>query len=506
MLNERGHLLGDTRFVEHHGDSKGSGGQPEAWFDYRQEIPSGEEARTYVQKQINRLKDFSQQDWQTACSEIAPTQRPSYPGENGRRRVLIYVHGGLNTQYDTLERVRTLYQKILCAGYYPIFVNWRSSLFSSYFEQLLFVRQGKYEDRWRYPLGWPMAPVYLLADTMRSAGRLFLSVGQLVKNDYEGSRLCPSAYYCPGDPQKVAEGLKNNLKFDISSLNEDQFDWESLEKGVTWAATLPTQWATVPVIDGAGGSAWVNMLRRTSVLFHTDEGLGSLAKIYEKPVEANGGVTLFLKQLTLEVAQEPEKWEFTLVGHSMGVIVLNQLLREFGERLPIANIVYMAAACSIRDYQDTVWPYLQRHSSDHFLACAEGVNCLAPRAPQMGQNWLFPHIYHLMLHPRAEAQDAVLPPYLNVVPRGSLLVWLDGFLTTPPTPFDLTAGRFTNLMLTLEYTPQEIRNRVHVKVFRKGAAREPQHHMGFGEEVKFWEPRCWSPTVNDPELCGADKE
>jgi hypothetical protein len=177
----------------------------------------------------------------------------------------------------------------------------------------------------------------------------------------------------------------------------------------------------------------------------------------------------------------------------MGAIVLNKIIRDFGDRLPISNIVYMAAACSIRDYQDTVWPYLKH-----------------PR----NRNVQF---YNLMLHPKAEAQDSVPLPvigeYVNPVPRGSLLVWLDGFLTNPASPLDTTAGRFTNFVRTVDDTPAEVKGQIHLKVFRKGYLGlfrgkgkipdppDPQRHGGFGEHLKFWKTECLQLDKENTAAC-----
>ena len=71
------------------------------------------------------------------------------PPKHATRKVLIFVHGGLNTQVASLERVstptkdrRAMYAEIADAGFYPLFVNWQSSLVSSYVEQLVYIRQG----------------------------------------------------------------------------------------------------------------------------------------------------------------------------------------------------------------------------------------------------------------------------------------------------------------------------------------------------------------------------
>ena len=173
------------------------------------------------------------------------------------------------------------------------------------------------------------------------------------------------------------------------------------------------------------------------------------------------------------------------MGHSMGSIVLNEMIRRSGD-LPITNIVYMAAACSIKDYEDTVFPYMERK---------EEVN-----------------VYHLMLSERAEALERWRPSSLNlppnfpfeIAPRGSLLVWIDEFMTNPLTPRDRTLGRYTNLMVSLHDIPVALRKRVNVKVFAAGAAftkTDPQKHSDFTERFKFWDPDCWTPSSSNPGTC-----
>ena len=64
------------------------------------------------------------------------------------RRVTIFVHGGMNTQEQTIERASEWAGIILednegaDDSAFPIFVNWKSSLWSSYFTHLFDLRQG----------------------------------------------------------------------------------------------------------------------------------------------------------------------------------------------------------------------------------------------------------------------------------------------------------------------------------------------------------------------------
>jgi hypothetical protein len=207
------------------------------------------------------------------------------------------------------------------------------------------------------------------------------------------------------------------------------------------------------------------------------------------------------------------------MGHSMGAIVLNEIIRRYGEDLPISNIVYLAAACSIRDYQDTVWPYLKSRQRENqqemFLKsklvaqwthCASDDTTCASGNPPRDFYQRRPQVFHLMLHPQAEAQDNIpkIWSILNPFPRGSLLVWLDGFLMNPATPLDLTLGRFTNLMRTADFTPKTLRSQISFTVFKNGEeSYTPQHHEGFAEDIKLWNPDCWKPTMweTDPQQC-----
>lgn len=160
--------------------------------------------------------------------------------------------------------------------------------------------------------------------------------------------------------------------------------------------------------------------------------------------------------------------EITLVGHSMGTIVLNEVIRR-NPYLPIKNIVYMAAASTIRDYESSVIPYLRKNDETSF--------------------------YNLMLHPKAEREER--PAGLEIVPRGSLLVWIDDFLSNPLTIYDRTLGRFDNY---LQYThhvptkPNDLKKRIYVRSFSAGECKkgtDPQEHGNFSSNYRFWEKRCW---------------
>src|SRR5581483_10503796 len=64
-------------------------------------------------------------------------------GPDGVRRVMLFVHGGLNDYSVSLARVTEDSPQIATNGYYPLFINWDSGLLNSYVEHLWLVRQGE---------------------------------------------------------------------------------------------------------------------------------------------------------------------------------------------------------------------------------------------------------------------------------------------------------------------------------------------------------------------------
>lgn len=65
-----------------------------------------------------------------------------------KRRILLFVHGGMNTASASIKRAAQYSNDILCDGTYPIFINWDSSLTSSYIDHLFFLRQGERVEDW----------------------------------------------------------------------------------------------------------------------------------------------------------------------------------------------------------------------------------------------------------------------------------------------------------------------------------------------------------------------
>lgn len=398
--------------------------------------------------------------------ELLSGLRQTPPGPDGRRRLFIFVHGGLNTQKGSVERAVKLTPQLSAAGYYPLFINWRSSLVSSYFDHAFFIRQG---ETWRI-FGPLTAPVVLATDLGRSIVRAPLVWGAQFQGAFASLPETDLPYDLARRESELVRAAHDNPEgaIHVTTGEDARTGGDLFLSGLSWFLLEPVRLlVSAPLIDGLGTSAWDNMLRRTRLLYHTNgEYTGG------HPDGAQGDLALVLRQLEQELAATSDQWEIVLVGHSMGTIVLNELLREF-PRLPVDTIVYMAAACTVHDFEQSIVPFLTRHPRTHF--------------------------YNLTLHHKAEERERfdILLPYFDPVIRGSLLTWIDDFFANPLTPRDKTLGQYVNFLRTEQLFPAELRGRIHQREFGVGggyAERDPQVHGSFGEK-RFWEAGFYTEQV-----------
>jgi hypothetical protein len=239
----------------------------------------------------------------------------------------------------------------------------------------------------------------------------------------------------------------------------------------SYFVTLPIKLVLSPLIDGLGQGAWRNMLRRTQMLFHRESEL-DVRDMIDDPIALQAALTggtqgagyKLFHCLNAHLNKYPNI-EMTLIGHSMGTIVLNRALREIPD-FRVRNIVYMAAACSIDDFRTSVIAYLQE--SKHGT-----------------------RFYNLSLHPAAENRE-LQKNLLDITPRGSLLVWIDNFLSDPVTTLDRTLGAWENAMQTAHVIPRSARPYTTFKAFGIGDPCHPTTHGAFTDAaLKFWHPDFW---------------
>lgn len=507
---------------------------------------------------LYEYRELSSDDYTTYLTNIqnSITAYATKQGVGKPHKLLIYIHGGLNFQTDTVQRATRLHERIINdAGTYPLFINWQSSLYPSYWNHLMHIRQG--ED-WRQGMGstaggYLTSPIYLASDFARAIVRAPVVNFFQVRNDIETvplfrpvlslwssdlslaqeaafEALCRKTQW-GGESKNEYKALLNKQRADCNKPRNDEkheethaldsFNiWTGIDQRSEWQKntafakyliTFPFKMVTAPIIDALGTSSWDIMLRSVSQLFHYDNEQAkhtSVRNNHSDPYDykTSGALTLFFKTLKETICTRPierdrctndNKWEITLVGHSTGAIIIHHIIREFGE-LPIKNIVYMGAASSIRDYQDTVFPYLTDTNKSLPTPHSEITPPNEDNLPK--------RVYHLMLHEAAESGEW-LNNTIDPTPRGSLLVWLDNFLSHPLSKEDRTLGRFTNFISAAHHTPNALRPYIFVSKFGVGAKlRVPQKHGDFSH-LSFWKPECWEPGIS-PETysdrCYAD--
>lgn len=424
------------------------------------------------------------------------------------RRIMIVAHGGLNQLRTNLNGADDIAASIRDAGYNPILLIWDSSLQSTYVEHLFFVRQGQRREGSAHVL---QGTAHLLSDVGRGVSQAPLTWFEQADDLYR-----TTAWSTPkwrGETHLLRakyEALVSAIgagtateEQDLATLRLSVGEYrptrgEKIGRSLLTIFTAPTKLIGSPVLDAFGGSAWRNMQRRTRTMYHNPDEFSPkviTADRYRAPSGAVARLATALDSLIItdSVAfanvhgrgarwDRHERWEITLIGHSMGAIVMNELVRHFYD-LPYRNIVYMAAACSIRDWEASVLPYMEEHHGTRF--------------------------YSLMLHPTVEARERNLG---DLPPRGSLLEWLDDYMHDPETHVDRMLGKWANMAEATHLIPPGVRNRVYFRVFGyrdaltnhgEGGMKPIKHGDFLDPDVPFYLPQFWWPypdvTVDDEQ-------
>lgn len=460
------------------------------------------------------------------ASAPAATSRTGRP----RKNIIIYVHGGLNTLKGSTQRASDLAPRM--AGdenTIPIAICWDSSLVNNYGRYLLDVREGHTSDGFLMRL--VTRPFVAIRDVVEVVlVRSILANLYMVANDVRmlwPRRFVPPAGVVRGAPGHQYVAARTGTTFPVFNAwaapvreAEDkvfaQFGRDlkpfchQLGRFSLYLLTFPSKVVTMPLVDVLGQRSWWMMKRTAQVAFRSDREQDSEIRHDEAPCPrggrakvpgASGALAMFAEALIARL-QDPatgtlvDDYEITLIGHSMGTMILNEFLHRYGDRLAtttadgsrrnlISRVVYMAAACSVRDLDLAVVPFLERHEETTF--------------------------HMLTLHPDAEAgeRQGILFEKITGIdkvdlePRGSLLVWIDSYFENPITPMDRTAGRWENIVEGMHIF-RDVTRQVTLKTFGYGpdnlgapdfwGGRSPQKHgQFFREEMAFWKPEFWLP-------------
>jgi hypothetical protein len=396
--------------------------------------------------------------------------------------LLVFIHGGLNVEKDRLERAFVDANRMLrdagVAGdapgslgegelWYPLFVTWPSGGIQSYVDQRVNYNQGDYDSdfkRWSSPL-------YFLTDGVESVVRAPVAWAESISWFRLG--LEPEVAKV-GDQIGCAESGPNYRCVPVRGRD----DRASSDEIWYWSPVgMVGRVVTVPVVEAVGQPAWDAMLSRTHMLMRKPFNVDAFAEAQGK-LDGKGDLW-YLFNVISELPEE-ERPAITLIGHSMGAIVVNQILRNFPD-LPYRNIVFMGGAASVRDT----------------LIALDEVTRAQPR-PDL-------RFYNLSLHQVAEANEV---GYLGTVSKGSLLEWVDRMYTTPATFADRTVGKWINAVMAHgDFLPLEERLQMSFKRFGLSCA-EPLKHGEFDEyeprpgcsqpRVPYWHPSFWVVSDSGP--------
>jgi hypothetical protein len=473
------------------------------------------------------------------------------------KKIVIFAHGGMNNEDEAIAKAWT-YGHYMEKDVYPIFICWESSMGSSYLEHLTSVRNGT--DISRDSPFWAgfTAPIYFGTDIATSIVRFPRTIADLSRvgfkawngYDYGDVQDATVRYYtlhaASGKTYKPVKGESEEHEKVMAAINSSRSpgkpldlkklenelagswedlrnrpgaeNWEpiSVSKGTFSRTTgdstlrvlgyfglIPTKIAVLSFFGGAGQEMWGVMSRRTKIMFHHEGsvrpafGQRPSAESYDAHQDQHrysesdadvafsestgvGALAVFCRGLEVQQSRHLKHGPIVLVGHSMGAMIFCEALREFPD-VEFDGIDYMAAACSINDFNTSVVPYLDKHPNTEF--------------------------YSLCLNPRAEDRERSLGENIEgeLVPRGSLLVWIDEFLDHPKSFADRTFGYFENAVMASLMIPPRVQKQVHFVALSAGPGEPPLQHHGDFSHYKFWEPEFFS-LQGDVPRCKFDLE
>ncbi|OUS31926.1 hypothetical protein A9Q99_02200 [Gammaproteobacteria bacterium 45_16_T64] len=392
----------------------------------------------------------------------------------------VFIHGGLNTFASATDRVKEKAELMLKAKKYPLFISWDSSGPTNYWDYLMFLRRGELLSWYKTLL---TVPTVIVEDFSRSIARIPASWFNMLDNN------SAVAMWKESDEEKdVRWTLYGRIDAEgnvvVPSLEGYGFnihnhpDDNDLGIADMWSVPNPIKLVTAPIIDGLGTGAWESMLRRTDLVLLRDSG-------EELTGKSETAVTVLFDNLKRdkEVKEAKMKMEkqsisneesipissehvhaeekITIIGHSMGTIVANNIIANY-PNLNFERIVYMAGACRIKDIRGVVSPYLKNNPKAQF--------------------------FNLTLNPYREMTER---NYLDFLPRGSLLMWIDDTLGDVNSFQDRTAGTWFNIVrAAVETFPADIRSQVHLTQFGMDDY-SPKVHGDFGT-FPFWNEIFWT--------------
>jgi hypothetical protein len=451
-------------------------------------------------------------------------------------RLTLYFNGGLNSTSDVERTARDSYLQAQATGTYLIYMIWPTGGWETWREGSFNIKNGRYEPS-RSLRAIALAPFSVGAQVLSGIGQSPSAFADAARAWYAtGFGFGSKAYNMEGDAALIpgngkTVGANQNLWFEKAAVDQiyrdDDPDKTKAQRrvGITLSygqlgALTPARVMLTPFAIGFGTTMWDNMVRRArssiravqefddrtvleiqqsddawtkELRWQRDfpQGTGAFAQFFQWLESCRQAATEGSEESISAVARCPlekmttgqikafQHLEITMLGHSMGGIVINGLLIAF-PHLPYENIVYMGAAASIRETARAVGPLLSDPSQNV-------------------------HFFNLMLHPMDEAREASSGGLLI---SGSLLFMVDDLFEQPKTIPDRTVGQWRNLRQARHLFSEKQQERVLFRVFSRTApacqantsvpmmeairCATPETHSDFNDkDVPFWCPEFW---------------
>jgi hypothetical protein len=404
--------------------------------------------------------------------------------------IIIYIHGGLNNIDGAIAKCAALtdmFNEQHKPAYF-IGICWNSNLMPTYGKHLFAVREGLHQGR----KAIVTSPAMLVSDVGGAAARLPMNLASFLWQDaytvnprgFTRRKLADRRY------KQIRKSAKNTKLERL--IVGDASDERSLALRVgsdfgRWVITYPVKVPSTLLLDIFGVQPWKNMLRRTRTMFERESEFIPMLE-YDDAERLNEylgyppeNAVPFLDKLNY-TGRKGAMWHFgnylasgraawapkerskiTVIGHSMGAIVACELLQRF-HALPVDDVVFEAAACSVSNFKTNVIPFLEEQNLRTQIATMEGKD---------PADLVKTHVYNLCLHDDAENAEKN-PGELDLSQRGSLLTWIDTLYQSPESENDRTFGRWVNAILATDDFPSDILDRITIKEFGRDRLRE--HH------------------------------
>ena len=452
---------------------------------------------------------------EVSCDEL--TSIKNIPSDILKRidevKILVYVHGGLNSYKSTDKRLESQRRFILDDDkdwHYPIYVSWPSDAPSTIAQHFFEVREGRKVNPW---VGYISFPFVAFEDLLTGVGKApanvwdqfindkdrfvsgsgFLSESistvwkdaeyQFVKEFFDGDRTNFISY------EPYTGYLDDNIVINRSTYNNTGFS-NRLESTFI-GAVAPVRYGIGILWNGTlANNSWAMMKRRARSIANPNAQFNKHVRDYvnggsnckrsdadghvyskkEEHCDGSGIGYLFEKIFELEQIHSDLNFELTLVGHSMGAIVINNILSRYSDNFSktkaLDSIVYMGAAVSTTETLEVIPPILRANPANI-------------------------DFYNLTLNRVAEVAETHA---YGFVPSGSLLVSIDKYHDSPEHHLLRTFGSEVNVQSSLSSIKNAFKDlqgdTVTLKAFDKVQKELPYRHGDFGD-LLFWKCETW---------------